>query len=267
MARSRLQRVLVAAGAVAATGWAAYRLAEGRLRPEQPQLALARGNRLLRQGRRVLVATGRWEDLEFLLGGTLRLLAQAGSDLTIAGPGPMPADPTWSRLATPHALLPEELPSDQTYSPAVQRALKQLWWDVQPELVLTFDPDFPVRLWYHPAHGLVGHAVLDLVLAGAVPGAQVLTFATRRPNVVLDIGPVLAAKLAALAQGSGPLHRVRLQQAAARLWARLYGRGAGLPYAEGLRALQPHTGSPMGPAAAAPAAYDGAGAGQDMFPG
>jgi len=294
MARdSWLRRMLVISGAVtgaaAATGWAAYRLAERSVRPKQPQLALARGHRLLRRSRRVLVVAGRWDDIELLIGGTLRLLARAGSQIAIAGPGPAPIASTWQDVADTYELLPEELPTDSTYSPAVQKALKALWADVDPDTVLTFDPVFPAPMLHHPGHELVGHAVLDLILAGASPAVDLLTFATRRANVLLDIGPVLQAKLDAVARtfgqdrsgtlgqdrpgtlgqdrpgALGPTRTRTLREARAptlreagartlgltstRLLGRLYGRAAGVACGEGLRHVRP-AGTPLGHQAA-----------------
>ncbi|HEY8417127.1 MAG TPA: hypothetical protein VIK93_03715 [Limnochordales bacterium] len=285
--RGWLRNMLIATGALAATGWAAYRLAERRLRPDQPQLALARGHRLLRQSRRVLVATGRWDDLEFLIGGTLRLLAQAGADIAIAGPGPVPVNPTWRELAVPHALVPEELATDQTYSPAVQKAVKRLWAELEPDAVLTFDADFPARFLRHPAHELVGHAVIDLVLADAVPRAELLAFGTRRANVLVDVGPVLPAKLRALAAPAGApgadrflgrggtLERVgrRAPRLYAQVWGHLYGHAAGIACGEAFRAVQPHT-APVGHGDHARTAFDGlqadaharTGSGHDLYP-
>lgn len=232
--------VVMAAGAVAAAGWLAYRAAERALLPRQPQLAIARGNRLLQRGRRVLAAVGRWEDLELLAGGTLRMLARAGSHITVAGPGPVPLAAPWLELARPQALMPEEFPADEGYSARVQGALKRLWTDLVPDVVLVFDPVFPVGLLAHPAHILVANAALDLAQAGRSPQAQLLLFATRRANVLVDITPVAAAKFAALdmaaAATSGrasPL--TRAQRAAAGVLGRMYGRAAGARWAEGLR--------------------------------
>jgi len=259
-----LRRAMLVTGAVAVSGWAAYRAAERALRPAQPQLALARGHRLLYRSHRVLVAVGRWEDMELLIGGTLRMLARIGSEITIAGPGPVPVNPTWRELAVPHPLLPEAIPTENAYSPPVQKALKRLWANLEPDVVLTFDPVFPVRVLYHPAHGLVGHAALDLALADQVPPADVFTFATRRPNVLVDIGPVVNAKTTAAARAAaeaalGVRGRVaaRVAARAAGFLGRLYGRAAGVNYAEGLRAV-----TPSGPASQdtrAQAAFDGAG--------
>jgi|GEM_PF-2179839 len=284
--RGWLRNMLIGAGALPVTGWAAYRLAERSLRPDQPQLALARGHRLVRQSRRVLVATGRWDDLEFLIGGTLRLLAHAGADIAIAGPGPVPVDPTWRELAAPHALVPEELATDQTYSPAVQKAVKRLWTELEPDAVLTFDADFPARLLRHPAHELVGHAVIDLFLADAVPRAELLAFGTRRANVLVDVGSVLPAKLRALAASSdaagdrflgrgGTLERARRRapRLYAQAWGHLYGRAAGVACGEAFRAVQAPS-APLAQGDRARTAYDGrpaqahasTGSGHELYP-
>jgi len=137
--------------------------------------------------------------------------------------------------------------------------------------VLTFDPVFPVRVLYHPAHGLVGHAALDLSLADRVPPADVFTFATRRPNVLVDIGPVANAKATAVgrvaaeaaygARGrvtAGARGRVaaRVATRAAVFLGHLYGRAAGVNYAEGLRAVTPSGASQD---TRDQAAFDGAG--------
>ncbi|OUM99073.1 MAG: hypothetical protein BAA04_03690 [Firmicutes bacterium ZCTH02-B6] len=267
MARNTwLRRTLLVASAAAVTGWAAYRAAERAVRPAQPQLALARGNRLLHRSHRVLVTVGRWEDLEFLIGGTLRLLARAGSDITIAGPGPVPVNPTWRELAVPHPLLPEAIPTENAYSPPVQKALRRLWADLEPDVVLTFDPVFPIRVLNHPAHGIVGHATLDLALADRVPPADLFAFATRRPNVLIDVGPVAGTKTAAtvrtaLEAADGTLGQVaaRVAARAARFLGHLYGQAAGVQYAEGLRAVTPSSVAATVQETPRQAAFDGAG--------
>ncbi|MBO8141593.1 MAG: hypothetical protein H0Z37_05350 [Firmicutes bacterium] len=265
MARRRhgLRTLAVSAGAAVAAGFMAYAALERAVRADYPALALARGRQLLRKSRRVLIATGIWDDAPLWIGGTMRLLAQQGADITVAGPAPVPCRPPWRDMADFRPLLPEDLPGDQVYSPAAQKALRSLWIELKPDLVFTFDPSFPVVLG-HPARAVVGNAVIDLVLSGAVAAAGVYAFGTRRPDTLVDIGPLIRGKQRAMAPRPGTTGlRARLAPAAVGLLGRLYGKGAGLAYAEALRAVGPASRIPAQACATAgrEPAWDGTAAG------
>ena len=63
--------------------WLVWREIQNRLTPINPGLAARYGLHLTRAPQRVLAVTAHQDDLELFVGGTLRLLALAGSQITV----------------------------------------------------------------------------------------------------------------------------------------------------------------------------------------
>ncbi|MGE5559491.1 MAG: PIG-L deacetylase family protein [Chloroflexota bacterium] len=249
--RRRYRIALSVAGGVALAGIAAYRSARRALSPRHPRLALRAGLSLLTHPpRRAIAVTAHPDDLELFLGGTLALLPTLGTELTIV-------DLTDGEKGTrrPHLAPIRRREQEQAAAilgcsrleflhlpdlglrgnPDVETALRSVWDDCRPEAAFAFDPTHYLRMMRHPDHIAGGRAVRRLASRDA-PAVPVYYYATRLPNVVVDVSPVLGRKTAALL-----CHRSQLRfgrrpyPALVRILGRMQGRACNLACAEGLR--------------------------------
>jgi LmbE family N-acetylglucosaminyl deacetylase len=248
--RRRLVLGLVGFGLGVAAISTALKRMEQQIRPPHPRLALRSGRLLLsRPPRRALVITAHPDDLELLLGGTLALLSQSGTELTVVdltdgelGAHRRHAAELRQREQSEAAEILEyahveflHLPDRELSDVNVAAALWQVWLRVRPEAVFAFDAEhFPNRL-RHPDHLAGGRAAMAMARAsgGQVP---LYFYGTSRPDHVVDISPVIGQKVAAVqAHQSQLLIGRRLCGPGIRLLGRLQGKACGLVYAEGLR--------------------------------
>lgn len=213
--------------------------------PHYPDLALHAGLALVARPRRVLAVAAHPGELELHAGGTLFLMAQAGSALTAAvltaGEAAVPGRknlaeirPREQEQATAvlgYGRLVQLALPDQglTEHPRLTPALRQVWEEAQPDIVLAPDPRglFPLP---NPDVAATGYAAVHTVLDGQVPGSgpgsaapqgpnaaasmggaallvarerlkaetPILLYGTRRPNVLVDITEVVQEKVQAV---------------------------------------------------------------------
>ncbi len=252
MGRPRWQWMLL--GSAALWAWFAWRKIQKRLTPIDPDLALRYGLDLTRGPRRVLAVTAHQDDLELLVGGTLRLLALAGSNLTVvvatSGDQQYSAQRTLDQVRQQEELdagniigyddvkfLPfRDL--ELSRNPYFAKSLKRVWSDAQPDLVIAFDPTAPYTSAVHPDHLAVGRIVLNIVRSLKSAAPAVVFYGSRNPNVLVDISQVIEDKTQAIACHRSQLYGFkRLYNLAMRLQAQLAGRSASVRYAEPLRYL------------------------------
>lgn len=209
---------LIAGGAVA-TAWLVWRRMQ---QPYYPSVALQAGLEMVSRRYRVLAIGPHPGDLEFFCGGTLRLLSQNGSAVTMAvlSRGERAAnraniDEIRTREAEQAAamlraeLVQLDLPDGEIRpGPALERALDELWVRTRPELVLAFDPKGPTPLGQNPDHVALGAAVLARARSSIWRGERIYFYAARQPNVLVDVTEVLQEKLNAVkahrSQFTGP---------------------------------------------------------------
>lgn len=199
---------LVAAGALA-TAWVVWRRMQ---QPYYPSVALQAGLELVSRRYRVLAIGPHPGDLELFAGGTLRLLAQNGSAVTMAvlslgeeATNRANIAEIRSREAEQGAtvigaeLVQLDLPDGEIRpGPALERALDDLWNRVRPEIVLAFDPKGPSPIGQNPDHLALGAAVLARARRSIANGERLYFYAPRQPNVLVDITEVLQEKRNAL---------------------------------------------------------------------
>lgn len=199
---------LVAAGALAAT-CAVWRKS---FTPYYPGVALAAGLELLHRPRRVLAIGPHPNDLECFLGGTLKLLSQNGSAVTMAvlSRGEQSTGrPNIAEIRTKEAaagavilgadLIQLSLPDGRIRSgPELERLLSQLRHRVQPEVVFAFDPRGPLPFRNNPDHLALGAAMMNQARLGGRKGERVYFYASPQPNVLVDITEVIQEKTNAL---------------------------------------------------------------------
>jgi len=226
---------LIAGGAVAAA-WLVWRRMQ---QPYYPSVALHAGLELVSRRHRVLAIGPHPGDLEFFCGGTLRLLAQNGSAVTMAvlsrgeqGTNRANIGEIRTREAEESAtilganLIQLDLPDGAIRpGPDLEHALDELWHRVRPDVVLAFDPKGPLPLGNNPDHLALGAAVLARSRRAVSQGERLYFYAARQPNVLVDMTEVFPEKLNAVrAHRShiyGPDGAVRSYlQCASRLFSR-----------------------------------------------
>ncbi|MBP2017351.1 LmbE family N-acetylglucosaminyl deacetylase [Symbiobacterium terraclitae] len=199
---------LVAGGAVAAA-WLVWRRMQ---QPYYPGVALQAGLEMVSRRYRVLAIGPHPGDLELFAGGTLRLLSQNGSAVTMAvlsrgeratnraNIGEIRAREAEQAAAILRAeLIQLDLPDGRIRpGPDLERALDDLWIRTRPELVLAFDPKGPVPLGQNPDHLALGAAVLARARSSISRGERIYFYAARHPNVLVDITEVMQEKLNAV---------------------------------------------------------------------
>lgn len=192
-----------------ATAWVVWRRMQ---QPYYPSVALQAGLEMVSRRYRVLAIGPHPGDLELFAGGTLRLLSQNGSAVTMAvlsrgeqatnraNIGEIRAKEAGQAAAILRAeLIQLDLPDGQIRpGPALERALDELWSRTRPELVLAFDPKGPMPLFQNPDHLALGAAVLARARSAISRGERIYFYAARHPNVLVDITEVAQEKLNAV---------------------------------------------------------------------
>lgn len=195
---------IVAGGALAA----AYTVWRRMQEPYYPDVALHAGIELTSRRHRVLAVGPHPNDLEHFVGGTLKLLAQNGSAVTMAvlSQGEQATNRAnigeiRSKEAEEAAvilgcdLIQLDLPDGQIRpGPALEKALDDLWHRVRPDVVLAFDPKGPLPFLNNPDHLALGAAVLGRVRRGIVNGERIYYYGSPQPNVLIDVTEVLQEK-------------------------------------------------------------------------
>lgn len=268
-----------AAGMVALPLWGAAQVARRLMyAPHYPDIALHAGLALVARPRRVLAIAAHPGQLELHAGGTLFLMARARSSITAAvlttgaGPGPKNAAEVRRREQEQAAgvlgygrLLQLDLPAQGlTEHPRLGDAVRKVWEETKPEVVLAPDPRglFPPNPDSAAAAYAAVHTAMDGEAPGTGPGPSapqlgdaqgnlgraalavsrdalreepwMLLYGTRRPNLLVDITEVLQEKVHAYKAHRSRLRGPdRLAGAAARQVSRLFGGDTAASYVEG----------------------------------
>jgi len=226
-------------------------LAERFMAPDNPPLALAQGELLVRSPRRVLALTAHPDDLEFFAGGTLRRLALAGSRITAVVLSDGEKRGNWRDLAQQRQGEQREAARLQGYDtvtflglpdfglpedPRLELLVARAWDQVAPEVILAFDPKELLPQFANRDHKALGRTVMDLARARFFSGAQVYFYGTHHPDVLVDITSVMADKLRAVKAHQSQM--VYLDEAETdgvfQLMGRIMAGRSGATYAESL---------------------------------
>lgn len=225
-----------------------------------PAGGLRLGEGLLRAAPRTLVVAAHPDDVEWYMGGTLARLAAAGAEVTVVmatngeagrGRGSLPAGRLGEvrraeqveasrRLGVVDVRFLELADGRLQRCPDLAGRIREVWGQVRPELVFSFDSLQPRPPYIHADHQAVGRAVSAIASSPLGAGVQVLLFHSRAPDVIVDISEVLARKVAALMA-----HRTQMGDGLAaieamhRASAGAVGRQAGVAYGEAFRRKDP----------------------------
>lgn len=230
--RRLLNRWTVGLGAGAVIGW---RVARQALSPRFPDVALHAGLELVSRPRRVLAMSPHPLDLEWFAGGTCLLARRAGGAVTAAVL-------TKGEQGGNRANMGQIREREQAQSSAILEydrtiqldfpdkglkvcdlvpRLRELFDEIKPDVVLTFDPRGVLPSCNNPDHMAAGAAVMELVRSGIPDGIRVYLYGTRQANVAVDITEVVQEKEAAVRA-----HRSQLAgpDATAKVAVRAFGR-------------------------------------------
>lgn len=217
--------------------------------------AIANGEELVKNAKRVLVVTAHPDDAEWWVSGTLRLLAKQGATihLIIASDGEKGSNhvgaPDLSAARRQEALdagrivgyeeihflgLPDR---GVAKSGRLQNRVEAIWKEFQPDTVITFDGYKPALPYLHIDHESTGRTVTQLwERIGKSSRVSLYLFHTRRPDTAVEISSVVDVKIQALQQ-----HRsqgVSGAQERIRGYNRGQGSRVGTPDAELLRRVR-----------------------------
>lgn len=217
-----------------------------------PAQALSAGKALLKD-KTVLAVVAHPDDLEWYIGGTLRRLADNGANVQVIvassgekGPNriqaaDLPATRRQEQLnaakingyTNVHFLkLPDRgVAADPSFLPKVKAIYKQ----VRPQAVFVFDPQFPALPYLHVDHQGSAREFLGFWRTLGAGRPPVYLFQTRRPDVAVDITPVIDTKAHALAQH---VSQNGGQGGGMRGFFRGSGQLVGVQYAEVFRVLR-----------------------------
>lgn len=222
--------------------------------PAHPALALANGERFVQTPRRVLALTAHPDDLEFFAGGTLRRMAQAGSQIIAVVMTDGEKRGNWADLGGQRRSEQERAAKLQGYEsvtfmglpdfglpedPRLEHIVARSWEQIAPEIVLAFDPKELLPQTANRDHKALGRTVMDLTRSKVGTGTQVYFYGTHHPDVLVDITPVIDDKLQAVKTHRSQM--VFLNEAETdgtiKLMARIAAGASGCKYAEPLYRL------------------------------
>lgn len=171
----------------------------------EPARARAESERIIADAKRVLVVAAHPDDVEWYAGATIARLVDAGAEITVVmatdgerGRGPKPGLAVTRR--------DEQIEAARRLSPAIEvifvglpdgglarsgqlleARVREIWQQVDPILVLAFDPEKPQLPYIHRDHMAAGSAALRL-WRDLQSAAALWLFHTRRPDVFVDAG-------------------------------------------------------------------------------
>lgn len=244
----RVQGVLFWTTLLGSAAYTGYRLAARPYRPVNPRLARFLGRHFLEATGPCLAVTASPLQLERYAGGTLRRLVLAGVPVIVAVvtlsdlPDESFAEQDDEALKAAHRIGYHRIQMLKVATPfearRVAEQLETVWTDVEPEVVLAFDPLDPVAGPDLAAEQICGEAVLRLAERLDRERQVKLAFCgTRRPNALVDVTPILTDKIQAVLS-----HRTELAlpALAVNLGLRLMSRLPDLRRSyEGLRIVDP----------------------------
>lgn len=241
--------ILLLAGGLSAGGlyiWQRLR----QFAPTRPKDAKDAAHILLQGEQKVLAFFTRPDELELFAGGVLRRLHHLGNSITVVDCSE--DDSRYSQDQAPrrrqyglsgsimgyagvrHLRLPARTPGEDGLKGQVRELIDR----EEPQLVLTFDHAH-IHPWLRRReHIALGEAVVH-ALNEKDSDALVYLYASAKPNVLVDIGPVISQKAWALAKRAGDLpgYRRRGAELLTRRLAAITARGSGYRYAEAFRSL------------------------------
>lgn len=205
----RAQGMLFWSTLLGSAAYAGYRLAARPFRPANHRLALFMGRHLMEISGPCLAVTTSSFQLERYAGGTLRRLVLAGVPVIVAvvTPGDVPDEHFAAQddeaLEAAHRIGYHRLQMLKVPTPfqarAIEESLEPVWTEVEPEVVIAFDPLDPIAASELAPEQTCGEAVFRLAERLDREHRVRLAFCgTRRPNALVEVTPILSDKIRAV---------------------------------------------------------------------
>ncbi|WP_051534299.1 PIG-L deacetylase family protein [Desulfitibacter alkalitolerans] len=215
------------------------------------KIALYNGEKILNTYKNILAFSAHPDDLEFFAGGTLALLTGRGYRVTVVDitdgekgvrrKNLAPVRRNEQRNASRALKISEleflhfpdlKLAESELLTPVIERIIAK----IEPDVVFTFDYRYPIRAIRHPDHIAVGKVVTEAAkgIKGKLP--EIVYYASRRPNSIIDISDAIEKKVRAVRCHKSQLrfsHRV--YDLLIKLFARYSAKKTVLKHAETFR--------------------------------
>ena len=176
----------------------------------EPDLALKASDIMFETPGRVLAISPHPDDLDYFAGGTLKRLVDNGFEVTVVdvtngekgvnipnlGSIRQNEQKRAQKIIGYNNLKFLHYPDMKVNYKRLMRDLRNIWYEVDPHIVLTFDPNFPLKFLAHKDHLAVGKATCKLATE-MDSNAKLYLYASRKNNVLVDISQSLDDKLAA----------------------------------------------------------------------
>jgi LmbE family N-acetylglucosaminyl deacetylase len=200
------------------------------------------GADILATSARIVAFAAHPDDLEYYAGGTLAMFADNGADIraVLATDGERGGTKARTRRSEQQQAarilgyrqviflgFPDRGLRDNRV--ALTRAVRMELAELRPDTVLTFDMVTPKGPYIHQDHQAIASAVWASCVHVTCP-MQLLLFNSRRPNVVIDVRPVMHRKILALRAHQSQISGGQLPRPFRLLW-RWSGRRTGFPLA------------------------------------
>lgn len=171
---------------------------------KDPGKALHKGKEFIERSQTVVAVGAHPDDIEWWAGGTLALLNQLGKTVIVV-------------IATDTEGLAEVRRKEQLEAakilgydkviflgykdgklmeaslPDLKSKIKDIIQKASADTMITFDSEFPSYIYRHPDHIRAGQAAIDAAKELSVP--KIYLFHTSKPDIAVDITPVIEKKL------------------------------------------------------------------------
>lgn len=226
----------------------------------EPELAAQASKKIFKQPCKVLALSPHPDDLDFFAGGTLRLLADRGFDITVVdvtdgekgvnipnlGSIRQHEQKKAQKILGYQNLIFLHYPDMKISYKRLTKDLRNIWYDVNPEIVFTFDHNFPLKFLAHNDHLAVGKAVCNLATEMDSP-AKVYLYGSRKNNILVDISEVIADKTEAVLSHKSQLRFSKsLYSTTIKKMGNYAASGSNLKQAEAFRAFHNFDSFPKG---------------------
>lgn len=219
--------------------------------PVEPDLALKASKIMFESPSRVLAISPHPDDLDFFAGGTIKLLVEQGFDVTVVDVSDGEKGVNLQNLGSIRQdeqkraqkilgyknLRFLHYPDMKISYKRLMRDLRNIWYEVDPHLVFTFDNNFPMKFLAHKDHIAVGKATCKLAIE-MESDAKVYLYGSRKNNVLVDISKVIDEKVAAVLSHKSQLRFSNsIYKMAIKKMAGYAAQGSGTNHGESFRTL------------------------------
>lgn len=219
--------------------------------PEAPDKAIEKGKSITENPGKILAISAHPDDLEFFAGGLLTLLQSKGHevhiiDVTDGEKGTRVKDLARTRrieqLKAGRALGVDKIVFLHLPDLRLEQVdrlniiIKEQIEKIRPDIILTFDCYKPIRAIIHPDHIKVGKSTAEAVMLLDDRKPDLIYYASREPNSVVDISNALGRKIRAVQS-----HRSQIRFSTKpyisiiKAFARYNSLNTGIKYAESFR--------------------------------